>query len=383
MVAVEMTGSAGEPLQVATGKKATMTMPIPASIMATAPATIPLWHFDEVKGLWVEEGQATKTGNTYVGEVSHFSYWNCDVPSNYVQFNCTIVDASGAPVSHALVKVSLVSQPSNAGWGYTDSTGYTGGAVPNNANLLLEVLGDWGCNTALYSQTFTTTNVNISLGTITIPASNIATVTGNIINCSANAVTNGYIIMNRNGVNYHYSVSNTGAFSFTAPMCGTTGNNVMFIAEDVTALQQSTGMAYTLTTGTNAIGTLTACGVSTQEYVNYTVNGTPYSFTSPADSIYMTGQGTIGNLFIYAFRSNNDFVNMQIDRNGIAVGSVQQLIAFSSNQTQPTTTIVSPVSVNITEYGAVGEFIAGNFTGQIGPPPNLNVVCNFRVRRTF
>jgi hypothetical protein len=35
-----------------------------------------LWSFDEAKGLWKEEGQAIKTGSNYVGDVSHFSFWN-------------------------------------------------------------------------------------------------------------------------------------------------------------------------------------------------------------------------------------------------------------------------------------------------------------------
>ena len=74
MVAVELTGSGGEQLQIATGKTATVTFPIPASIAGAAPASIPLWYFDETNGLWKQEGTATKTGNSYIGEVAHFSY---------------------------------------------------------------------------------------------------------------------------------------------------------------------------------------------------------------------------------------------------------------------------------------------------------------------
>ena len=42
MAAVELTGASGELLQIATGKKATLTFPIPSSLSATAPANIPL-----------------------------------------------------------------------------------------------------------------------------------------------------------------------------------------------------------------------------------------------------------------------------------------------------------------------------------------------------
>ncbi len=40
-------------------KTATLTFPIPVELQAQAPATIPL-YFDEVKGLWKEEGSAKK-----------------------------------------------------------------------------------------------------------------------------------------------------------------------------------------------------------------------------------------------------------------------------------------------------------------------------------
>ncbi|HRI25050.1 MAG TPA: hypothetical protein PLZ45_10250, partial [Ferruginibacter sp.] len=123
MAAVELTGSSGELLQIADGQKATLTLPIPSSLSAAAPASIPLWYFDESKGLWKQEGSATKTGNTYVGDVSHFSFWNCDVPSNFVQFNCTLKNSSGDPLPYALVKITVVGT-NNSRWGYTDSSGY-------------------------------------------------------------------------------------------------------------------------------------------------------------------------------------------------------------------------------------------------------------------
>jgi hypothetical protein len=79
MLAVELTGNSGELLQVALGKKASLHFPLPTSLQAAAPSYIPLWYFDETKGVWKQEGHAVKNGNSYDGEVSHFSFWNCDV----------------------------------------------------------------------------------------------------------------------------------------------------------------------------------------------------------------------------------------------------------------------------------------------------------------
>ncbi len=390
MAAVELTGASGELLQIATGKKATLTLTIPPSIMGTAPATIPLWSFDETNGLWKQEGEATKTGNTYVGEVSHFSFWNCDVPNNYVQVNCTVKDNAGNPIPYALVKISVVGT-TNAAYGHTDSSGYVGGAVPPNANLLLEVFTSYNCTTPVYSQNFATTNVNLSLGVLTVTTSSaIATISGTVTNCTNNPVTDGYIIMMENGWHYRYPLSNTGAFNFTTILCNGTAA-VTLIAEDNVGLQQSTPLSVTITPGANAIGNLQACGISTQQFITYTVDaGAAVTYASPADSIFHSGNGTSGVTYIGA-NSNLGApiggINFSFNNTGIAVGSVQNLVGFYSSQISSQTTVNPPANVTITEYGAVGQFIAGNFTCSVteGTPPNTvhNIVCSFRVRRSF
>jgi len=73
MLHVNLTDATGNSLQIATGGSAEIRMPISSTLSGTAPATIPLWSFDEDTGYWVEEGSATKIGNEYVGAVSHFS----------------------------------------------------------------------------------------------------------------------------------------------------------------------------------------------------------------------------------------------------------------------------------------------------------------------
>ena len=390
MAAVELTGSAGELLQIATGKKATLTMPVPASISGTAPATIPLWYFDEAVGLWKQQGTAVKTGNNYIGEVSHFSYWNCDVPSNFVRFKCIVKDPSGNPVKNAFVKVSVVSNPQRSGWGYTDSSGYTGGAVPNNEQLLLSISSDYGCSSNAYTQNFTTTNVNIDLGTITIPASVVATVTGNVTNCSGAAVTNGYVIMIKNGVNSFATVNSAGNFSFTTSLCGSS-TNASFIAEDIANTQGSTTSNATLVAGSNAIGTLVACGITTQQFLNYTVNGTAYTIAPPADSLtqYNNVQTNPASIQISGYGTSGGSTStsyLTFSSPGIAVNSTQTLMSFYTPQLNDTLRILTTIPVNITEYGAIGQYMAGNFSGVFtGPAPAntpFNVTCNFRVRRS-
>jgi hypothetical protein len=389
MVAVELTGAGGELLQIASGKKATITMPIPTAISTTAPASIPLWYFDEDKGLWKQEGSATKTGNNYVGDVSHFSFWNYDVPANYVQFNCTVVNTAGLPVQNAYVKISQVSNPLNAAYGHTDSSGYVSGAVPNNANLKIEVFANSSCGTVAFSQPFTTTNVNIAFGNVTINSTtSIATLVGSVKNCAGAPVTNGYIIILDGNIYNRYQLSNTGTYSFNKLVC-TFPNQVSLVGEDITALQQNTPVSYNISAaGVNNIPAITACGVTTQQFINYTINGTSYGFTAPTDSVrFSNGTPNTNNLAtINGFSNgNNTNVFMYMSSTGIALNSSQNLLFFDPSQINDSTNIVVPIFVNVTEYGSVGQFVSGNFNGALrgSPPANIiyNVTCNFRLRR--
>ncbi len=390
MAAVELTGNSGELLQMAIGKKATLTIPLPAALATSAPSAIPLWYLDEITGLWKEEGKAVKSANSYIGEVSHFSYWNCDMPSNYVRFNCTVTNAKGIPIQNALVKISVVGNPNNCGYGYTDSSGFASGAVPINSSLLLEVFGEYNCLTGLYAKNFTTNaTANVSLGKLILPAALSATVSGNVNDCNNLAVTNGYVLMRKDGIGFYQALGKSGTFNFTTTLCS--NNRVAsFVAEDKSASKASDVFTTTLIPDGNAIGTLLACSVSTQQFLNYAVNGINYSYTAPADSLfqYAKPQNTPPLLIISAanlLANSTQQVSLLFIQSGIAVNSSQNLMSFGCPQINNLSTIVNPIAIKITEYGIVGQFIAGNFTGIItGPAPGntpYNVTCSFRVRR--
>ncbi len=393
MVAVELTGTAGELLQIAPGKKAGLTFPLPASILGTAPATIPLWSFDEEKGLWKQEGSATKTGNTYTGDVTHFSFWNCDVPAVYVQFNCTLQNGDGVPLRNTLVKISVISNPQNSAWGYTDSSGYVAGAVPGNEQLKMEVFSSWNCGTSIYSQNFTTTNVNVSLGTITVnpPATNMATVTGTVTDCSNNPVSNGYIIVNTQNGNYRFQLSPTGSYSFSHLLCSGP-ETVAITAEDITAGQQnSSPAAAILTSGANSIPAIQACGLTTQQFFNISINGTSTNYTAPADSLdhfqQWNGTNFPGNTVSAMKSSPFSSTSVNFTNTGIGVGSNQALQYLYTSLVTDSLRAAGTINVNITEYGAIGQFMSGSFSGSFtgNPPANTpyTISASFRVRRNF
>jgi hypothetical protein len=383
MLAVELEGNSGEQLQIATGKTAKLRFTIPSSLRSTAPATIPLWSVDETTGLWKQESSATKGIDYYEGDVSHFSFWNCDVSSQTVFLEMTIVTSEG-PLSHVQVKLTRPNGASS--YGYTDSSGHVGGQVPKNEALTLEVLNT--CNQAIYTQNVGPFSTNTNLGTITVTLSPVNTlqITGSAANCSNQPVTNGNVLVYFEGQYYNRPINN-GNFSVTITRCSNSTAAVEIVAVDNVASQQSsspwTGSA---STGTINTGTISACGTSSVNFINYSLDGSNFTLnsTNPDDSIstYSSSGTNQSTTAIFGFRISQPNLNISFYTQGAAVGTFP-LQRLSVNQ-YDSASIVTPFNINITTYGAPGQFIEGNFSGQIRELLNNNlhnVSATFRVRR--
>lgn len=121
---VNLYGEDKAPLQLAAGQTAGLSLDIGAEKAATAPATIPMWYFDETDGRWYEEGEATLVGTAYEADVSHFTTWNWDLPVDDI---CTIegyvFDADDNPVVDARVISSGVDYAIRDE-DYTDASGF-------------------------------------------------------------------------------------------------------------------------------------------------------------------------------------------------------------------------------------------------------------------
>jgi len=70
--------ASGNALTMAPGKSVEVSMPIHPLALATAPAKIPFFSYDEASGKWVEHGELQRVGNNYVGKITHFSEFNAD-----------------------------------------------------------------------------------------------------------------------------------------------------------------------------------------------------------------------------------------------------------------------------------------------------------------
>lgn len=383
MTAVELNGSSGQQLNLKPGTKAQLTMPIQSAQLVSAPASIPLWHLDEKKGLWVEEGVAIKSGNFYKGEVGHFSYWNCDRPSEFVNFNAQFFNQKGDALKNVMVKISRMNDQNGVGYGYTDTSGYTSGAIPANDQLMLQVFANGSCSNPIYTRSLNTNNNSISLGKVSINTSNIeVSVTGLLTDCNMSAVTSGYLILKSGDFAQRIPVQN-GNISFNTQLCELPAK-VTLIAEDLKGLQQSASQNLVLNAGTNQLGTIQACGTTTQQFMTYTINGQNYTFSYPTDTLATGRDNSLYHLYTFT-RNFTAGSTMAFNTLGMGLGTNQVLNHFLPTQVADSMKITAPIQVKITEYGNMGQFISGNFTGIFsGAAPankSYNVSCSFRVRR--
>ncbi|MEN9548066.1 MAG: hypothetical protein RIR12_657 [Bacteroidota bacterium] len=390
MLGVEMTSPSGQQLKIAAGKKAALTFPIPAALQSSAPTTIDLWHFDEVKGRWVQEGTATKSGANYEAEVSHFSFWNCDAPFPLINLCMNIMNGnSNNPLSNAHIRIKRAN--GNAASGYTDSAGNLCGKVPKNEALVLEVLDQ--CYSPVFTQNIGPFTADASLGTInaTIPTANLLTITGTLQNCAATNVTNGVLILYMaGGYSYNIPVTN-GTFSQPILRCNASPVNFSALGVDYATLQQSVLVGGSGTSGTVNIGTVQACGTSSAEYIEWLIDGTPYNLASPPDQIVAIDSTDVlpfpNKTIVYANRQSAgntnftqfEFRNNQAPGSGLPLTLVNlNLSGLSSNQILT----ANPV-VNTTVFGPIiTGFIEGSFNIQMNFSGTTKAVnCNFKVKR--
>ena len=386
MLAVELEGNSGEQLQIAAGKTAKLKFTIPSSLRSTAPATIPLWSVDETTGLWKQEGNATKGTDYYEGDVSHFSFWNCDVstPTIFLELNLKTVEGS---LPFTQVKITRVNS-GGATYGYTDSTGHVGGLVPKNEPLLLEVFSN--CNQPVFSQNIGPYSSNTNLGTITvtIPPINYLQITGSAVNCSNQPVINGNAMIYYDGHLYNKPISN-GSFSLTVTRCSNSNATIEVVVVDNIGNEQSSIWSGSASSGTASTGTLSACGTSSVSFFNYTLDGTNYSLsTATTDSFFVsTGNATSQPAtLIMAFKKSQPNINIDFYTQGGAVGTFPLMFMTANQYGDSSITLVTPFNVTFTSYGVVGQFIEGSFTGQFREILNNNlhnVSATFRVRRSY
>lgn len=258
MLHVELRGSNGQKLQIATGHSAQITLRIDDSQLATCPTTIPLWHFDETKGYWKEDGSATKVGNYYVGNVSHFSWWNCDIPNSSIFLTLNFVDENGNQLSNinATISNSIGFNVSS----FSDNNGQISGRLPANQIFTLKLYDPNFYPCSLNNYYYYSINIgpfnSDTVMPIVVNNSNIlsSNLVGTLVKCDNSNVTNGYVLLERFGHSSIFPLTD-GTFNFTTTYCSS-NTNFRLKGVDYDSMQQTDLINYTFTPTLTNIGNL-------------------------------------------------------------------------------------------------------------------------------
>jgi hypothetical protein len=360
---VEMTDNSGNLLQIASGQSATITMPVPLSMLSSAPGTIPLWHFDEETGFWMEEGSAALVGNNYVGNVGHFSSWNCDNPGSRATVKGRVLDCNNNPVEGLSVTVGQ----SHA---ITNSEGYYVRNIPAETDFIIEVNQPQNGLTSetisvsalAAEQVYTQPDLHVACPAYVVVA----------ITCNSGSALIGFIAVNWGNGSSNIPVSGAGIYKLVVAPSGATAE-VNIVGANTNVLQQAsltlpTGMSQSVEAGTfdlcgnggSSGGLVSGFAIDGDGYNNQTFtvssdlmqsigtyspsdNSTVVAAVQSDPSISITGffegSGT------GAFNATDNNIGFGLDINGQSYASDNDFV------------------LNITQYGVVGGSIAGTFTG--------------------
>lgn len=375
MAAVELTGTSGQKLNVAAGKTVELKMPLSGPYLSDAPASIPLWYFDEVNGVWKEEGSATLVGNEYVGEVSHFTFWNCDNPQPSTSIEgriyCDSIPMQGLSVQ--------IKNPTGRilGTTYTDGYGQFDGFIPQNTNLIITVK-DPICGAILYTANIGPYSSPVSLADIiACPVGNYGQLTGQLVDCSGAPVTNGALKVDIGGQVLVLFPNANGYINTSLPYC--TNTSLAVTGYDYTNVKVSG--AQTISTGTTmSFGTISVCN-SPDQYINYVFDGNSFSINNILGSVNV--DATFSQTYINGYNQSAGH-NISLVGNGISLGT----FPISDSTLNVNNTYANSGSttgtVTFTVYGSTpGSYIEGNFNGSYTDQSaaSHSVSGNFRLKR--
>jgi len=381
MMTIEIDGASGEKLQLAKGKQATITFPIPSSLIQQAQATIPLWYLDETSGIWKEEGTANKQGNTFVGHVSHFTTWNCDYPYETIEFTATVVSPQGDPMSGIFVN-AVGANGSTGIWSNIDGT--VDATMPANQRVKLILSGTCSGDT-IECGPFSSKHDFGILHTKAVNGGVTFVMSGRVKNCQGNNVTDGYVTILL-GSEYYAAAINNGKFSFTTIRCSADPIPAQLVAWDNKTLRRTDTLNTVITAGNRNVGDMSAC-VAPDEYIDYSVGGGQvYRFDpayGPTSAVVLLGRTRIS--LSYSDSGFHQFNPFDLRFMGNSAGTHQisylKIAGPGSDLIKPDETFMNVV---ISEFGGNNQYIVGSFSGIVrntSSQTDSPIDCSFRIRR--
>ena len=358
MIAVELESPIGESLNIANNETAQIKMPVPSSLLNNAPTEIPLWAFNYQYGIWAEDGKATLENGFYVGEVDHFSFWNCDFPWPVVDFSLTLIDkVTQEPLTETKVQL-IISNSGVTSSGVTNANGIVAGKIPKGELLELQVLNI--CGKVIFNNTIGPYSNSASLSQeVEVNVGNEIIISGEIIDCAGDLATEGLLIVDIDNERINIPIENN-PFEITIPTCPNT-TEISVSGGNLSDFEQ--GDFFTVpVAGSVSVGSLVACGTTILGYGEVIVDNSTSKIVGPLQIINSANLGILvlwqvdgdtNILLDFPLNGIGDYSDMH--KNGIFHISD---LGFSSMQEFEI--------VKITDFGSnSGDLISGEFSGNL------------------
>ena len=386
MLSVELEDVGGNKLNIADGKEAIISATVPASLLATAPATIPLWHFDTNTGLWKEEGNATLTGGKYIGNVNHFSWWTFAISNDVIQLSFHLVDGNGISFQNTIFSFhSTTLTGTYSTCGKTDNNGIAIGFVPKNK--ILKLCTTDACRTSVFIQNLGPFSSQTNSGNIVINSGlGLSQFTGKIVSCSNGNVSNGYVKYTFGSTENFAMADANGNFSFIVSNCAS-ASTITITAFDMDGFQQGIAQSIPFTIGATNLGNVSACNSTIQEYFQFQVDGGSVTMCQNVllqnDNVNSTTTINCDNSPFSPYK----FIQIKGDKI-IATGviSMQYLELHDGvNPRSATGNGINNLTHIVTQFPAIGGYIEGTITGSFvqdiaGTTHIIN--GSYRIKRT-
>ncbi len=389
MMAVEIFSQSGQKLNLANGITAAIEFPLPQSLANNAPEEIPTWSLDEQTGVWIEESTASLNNGNYIAEVSHFSFWNCDIPANLIKLKGKVVNVDGRPLPWYQILITVKNSGVCRG-GYTNSNGVFCGYVPKNTTLIIQVKDE--CGGVIYEEEIGPYGVDTDLGELEVGNSTEGqTLISGSLRCDGQPIPNGYAkITLTNGLIYIAETDEAGRYSIVIEGCGLTQVTVQGI--DIENNRTSGIVTLNLNSNDNEVEIIPfeVCQ-ELDEFIRWKISGGDEElFIDPSAKIID------GNLEIVAqLPINIVHTSIIITAPNVVLGdnNIDEIISTIVNggNTQwagcgkDQLVNCENVTINLITLGGLGEFIEGTFMGEIANADGLpeTIMGSFRIMVDF
>lgn len=300
MLTIELVDPLGNELNVAEGKEALLKFPVPQSMLANAPAIIPLWSYNEDNGYWVEEGEAELIDGFYEGLVEHFSSWNVDTKGDPIDISGQIfIRHGGSDITPAYYQVFVCGATigQRGGWLSEDGS-FLFYNFPANEPFILKVM-DY-CGEIVHQENYEGIPASEQLNNIIInsgPDIEFKVVSGSAVDCNMEPVTNGLVNLEINDRTLVFPLEE-GQFDFSIPVCDNFNADLVVI--DINNLASSDQISFSDLDASFEFSGILVCS-QIENYVQYSVDGIPSRFSTEFISMsrVQSPSGTLGDYYFF------------------------------------------------------------------------------------